>query len=149
MLTENRLGTGLVLTKRGKITSASLNSFYSNIKMSPYGNQEHKNGASPLHSGYIPGPRPPQSNPPARKTPSTYRYRRARYLGHHSLWPMPHDNPPALDGLSFAFYSDGYDDGPNHTDNFNQIAAKIKRVGSQSLSNFSQPLLMNTARCPV
>ncbi|XP_043710476.1 phloretin 4'-O-glucosyltransferase-like [Telopea speciosissima] len=42
---------------------------------------------------------------------------------------------PLIPGLSFAFFSDGFDDGSNPSDDPNHIAAQMKRVGSQSFSN--------------
>ncbi|XP_059447277.1 UDP-glycosyltransferase 75C1-like [Corylus avellana] len=42
---------------------------------------------------------------------------------------------PSLDGLSYASFSDGFDDGIKPTDDPNHIMSEFKRVGSQTLTN--------------
>ncbi|XP_057513981.1 UDP-glycosyltransferase 75C1-like [Actinidia eriantha] len=43
-------------------------------------------------------------------------------------------NLPALDGLSYASFSDGYDDGKRPTDDPDLVMAEFRRVGSQTLT---------------
>ncbi|XXG78673.1 hypothetical protein AAC387_Pa08g2571 [Persea americana] len=48
--------------------------------------------------------------------------------------------PPSLPGLSYATFSDGYDDGFSHQDDPAHYMAQIKQVGSRTLADLVQSL---------
>ncbi|KAK9289034.1 hypothetical protein L1049_017505 [Liquidambar formosana] len=57
------------------------------------------------------------------------------------------NNLPSFHNISFASFSDGYDDGPKPTDDLHHIMAEFKRVGSQTLTNLI--LTLANERRPV
>ncbi|KAH7572957.1 hypothetical protein JRO89_XS03G0041900 [Xanthoceras sorbifolium] len=49
-------------------------------------------------------------------------------------------NLPSLDGLFYASFSDGFDNGTKPDDDFHHIMSEFKRVGSQALAHLIQTL---------